>query len=151
MWKFLGHFFFDICLIGFNRFKCRLSILMNQKFPEFVIYWLFPSIFSLFKSSELDVIIWLMEFISILKNILTLGIHMTIDQCNNSNESRIIKLQVKSYNGQYEDLDNTKSYKVLQYGSSRSCVKKEIHTYIISFIEQNIILEAYSMVLNMTF
>ena len=124
---------------------------MNQKFPEFVIYWLFPSIFSLFKPSELDVIIWLMEFISILKNILTLGIHMTIDQCNNSNESRIIKLQVKSYNGQYEDLDNTKFYKVLQYGSSRSCVKKEIHTYIISFIEQNIILEAYSMVLNMTF
>ena len=124
---------------------------MNQKFPEFVIYWLFSSIFSLFKSSELDVIIWLMEHSSILKNILTLGIHMTIDHCKNSNESRIIKLQVKSYNGQYEDLDNTKSYKVLQYGASSSCVKKEIHTYIISFIEQNIILEAYSMVLTMTF
>ena len=56
---------------------------------------------------------------------------MTIDQCKNSNESRIIKLQVKSYNGQYEDLDNTKSYKVLQYGPSSPPPK-----YVIDFIEQ---------------
>ena len=55
MWKFLGQFFFDLCLIGCNRCKCKLSILMNQKFPEFVIYLQFPSTFSLFKSSELVV------------------------------------------------------------------------------------------------
>ena len=80
-----------------------------------------------------------MEFSSILKNILTLGIHMTIDQCKNSNESRIIKLQVKSYNGQYEDLDNTKSYKVLQYVSSSFCVKKEIPTYSLDSIKNTVL------------
>ena len=50
---------------------------------------------------------------------------MTIDRCKNTNESWITELQIKSESGQYIDLNDTETYKVVTISYKANKLKEK--------------------------